>query len=67
MVLNKDYIRLFTEVDEPAEKLPSKANYETVPTEQDLALVTFNTSVTGSADRDGPDHPVRNLRKFKPN
>ena len=65
MILHRDKFALYTEADTPLDKPPSnsksKANYETVPTECDLALITMNTSMTNSIDKNGPDQLPQNL------
>ena len=65
MILHRDRIALYTEIDTPLDKPPSnsksKANYETVPTECDLALITMNTSMSNSIDKNGPDQLPQNL------
>ena len=41
----------------------SRANYDTVPTENDLALATMPTSLTTSIDKDVAEKPVRPVKR----
>ena len=65
MILHRDKITRWTEVDNIFANGPSfsRANHETVPTENDLTLATMPTSLTTSIAEDGAGKLVRPVKK----
>ena len=65
MILHRDKITHWTEIENVFANGPSfsRANHETVPTENDLAVITMPTSLTTSIDRDGAEKPARAVKK----